>query len=487
MPHFEPFRETRTFEVIDVQNDPLEEVTPLSDIDCTYIRTYLPITSTYKLTNDVDKELVIANLCKGLQQTMQEYRFMAGNVQVNSKGRFFVKRSPAQRTFTVHINHLEHTDFPSYAELEQREFPFSELDDQHLPPNYCPIGDATTKPDEGHPVTLIQLNTIRGGIIIGTAIHHQCVGAKGIDAVIARWAAHTRALFTDTPAPAFDASCLDQTPLNSTTPLPPNRIPEVEDKIKSLKYIPVLPDMQPAPPCATAQAAFHFPASKLAALKAATQRAQQQQQPGAWVSTNDCLTALLWRAMQRVKTARSPDAANDDPGRSVNMLQAVDIRDHHDPPIPHAYPGNTVFVSFVAAPHGRVGADGALPELARAVRASVARWRARDMIEDVKDYIATFPDKEGVRLALGAGPELDTVVTSWGVMTAYRSHDFGFGPLRALRVALGSFKGMFVILPRRIREEERDEGIEVFVSLDKDDMERMKGDEEVLKWGEVRW
>ncbi|KAB2570651.1 Putrescine hydroxycinnamoyltransferase 2 [Lasiodiplodia theobromae] len=489
-------RETRTIQVIDAENDPPEEIIPLSDLDNVYVRVYVPITSTYKLDDDVDRELVIDNLCKGLQKTTKEYRFLGGHVFEGPNAKSFVKRSPAWPTLTLHINHLEDTDFPSYADLERREFPFSDLNERHMAPDFTlPADPKTAPPDQGLPTILAQLNFIRGGLILGTALHHQCVDAKGVDVVLARWAANTRALFhPGVPAPPFDPSCLDPTPMSSKTPLSPERIPEVERRIRSFKYVPVLPHSgEYAAPVQLAQSIFHLPRSRLAALKAST-IPREADAADKWVSTNDCITALLWRCMTRARLP-SPSAASaaaDPDNTSVHMHMAVDIRPYTDPPLHGSYPGNAVSVSYVSSPLSSLidPSPSAFAAAAQAIRATVDAWRAPSMIKDTQDYLASFPDDPaGVRQTFTFAPgQIATIVTSWSVMAAYREHDFGWGGLRALRLATGAFNNTFFIYPRRVREgsEGEDEGTEVFVAMEKGDMERLRRDPELLRWAELR-
>lgn len=488
-------RETRTIKVIDAENDPPEEIIPLSDLDNVYVRVYVPITSTYKLDDDVDRDLVIDNLCKGLQKTTTEYRFLGGHVFEGSNGKSFVKRSPAWPTLTLHINHLEDTDFPSYSDLERREFPFSDLNERHMAPDFTlPADPKTAPPDTGLPTILAQLNFIRGGLILGTALHHQCVDAKGVDVVLARWAANTRALFhPGIPAPAFDPACLDPTPMSSTTPLPPERIPEVERRIRSFKYVPVLPHSgEYAAPVQLAQSIFHLPRSRLAALKASAVPSSETESADKWVSTNDCITALLWRCMTRARLP-SPSAASaaaDPANTSVHMHMAVDIRPYTDPPLHGAYPGNAVSISYVSSALSSLvdPSPAAFAAAAQAIRATVVAWRAPGMIKDTQDYLASFPHHPaGVRQTFTFAPgQIATIVTSWSVMAAYREHDFGWGGLKALRLASGAFNNTFFVYPRRVREGAEDEGTEVFVAMERGDMERLRGDPELLKWAELR-
>ncbi|KAK0654714.1 Benzyl alcohol O-benzoyltransferase [Lasiodiplodia hormozganensis] len=471
MPHSQkaPRRETRTVKLID-ENDPSEEILPLSNLDAAYVKIYLPITSTYKLGDDVDKEVVVSNLCEGFRRTTKEYRHLGGYIYADSTGKCYVKRTAAHGTLTVHINHLEDTEFPTYQELEKRDFPFSELNEMHhMPPDYAIAADPNL--GRGFPVAKIQLNFIRGGLIIGTAIHHQCVDIQGFDVVMERWAANTRSLFTGEVPPPFDLGCLDPAPFCSTTPLSPDQFDDVQAKVKSFKFTPVLPNIK-TPPFEQAHTIFHIPLSRLSQLKASAKC-----DTGKWVSTNDCISVLFWQTMTR---ARLPGKDDD-----VHLHQTVNIRAYNDPPLPEAYPGNTLSVSWIDSTAARLLHGSTFGELAQDVRAAVVKWRSPSMIKDTKDYLASFPLK-CVRPTFAFSAGLSTTVSSWGIVSAYQTHDFGFGPLSALRFATDTLNNLFIIYPRRPKAGDVNEGIEVQVMMEKGAMERLRQDPELLEWAEVR-
>ncbi|EKG10636.1 Transferase [Macrophomina phaseolina MS6] len=450
MPHSQPRKETRKIKVVDLEKELGEEVFPVSDLDCVMPKMGVPITSTYRLDQDTDREFVIANVCQGLQITMAEYRSLAGLLETDSKGKLFVRRSTDQANFPVEINYLEHTDFPSYSELEQRNFPASELNERLLPPGFTPCSVPT--PEKGVPVTMVQLNFIRGGLIIGTVVHHICVDAKGLDAVMSR--------------------------LNSTTPLPRDRIPEVEAKLRSLKYADETPsvDLEPGD---MGQAIFHFRTSSLAALKAAASTGK----PDQWISTCDAVAALMWRCVARARLDFLGLAA--DMCHPVVLEHSLNVRDYVKPPVPDTYPGNTVSFSCVETSLDRLLAPDSLPEHAVLVRAAVNKWRSWDIIKSTMDYVASFPNRTGIQFNLDIIKGIDAVVTNWRVVSAYRTWDFGFGQLQALRWATPVFDGYIFFLPQRPKDDP-DEGMEVYLGLEKSCMERLLQDEELAKWAEVR-
>lgn len=80
-----------------------------------------------------------------------------------------------------------------------------------------------------------------------------------------------------------------------------------------------------------------FSASRMETLKAAvTQQLPHVAEIGAWVSTYDCLAALIWVAVVRARQHRLQ------PGTKVKFGMAVDIRTKTDPPLSIDYFGNAI-------------------------------------------------------------------------------------------------------------------------------------------------
>lgn len=471
------FTGTRTFDVVDLETEPAEEVFSVSLLDCIMPKMYIPITCTYRIDDGVDIEAVISDLCSGLKRLLADYRFLAGSLFETDAGTSFVKRGPSHARFTVHIEDRTGTEFPSYQQLAERHFPVSELDARLLPPGFEPSPTSTA--GEGNPAMLVQFNIIKGGLIIGGVFHHLLIDAKGLDAVMSHWAAHTSSLRNGTPPPPFNPSDLNIPRLNSVTP---DTFDETKQPISSLKYAPNAPPTSDIPPSAMAQHIWHIPASKLAALKASA----APPSPGdAWVSTNDCITALMWRAVTRSRLAMHNIADPQTDPRPVALENSLDVRASIPGGVPAAYPGNVVMFSKAVMPLSELVRRDTFRAVAVRVREAVEGFRAWALVERAIRWIASVPRGADVAMDVDVVMGLDALVTSWRVLRAYERWDFGFGPLGALRWATPVFDGYGFLYPTRPNAG-ADEGVEIYLGLEKGCMERLLMDEELSSWAEVR-
>lgn len=471
------FTGTRTLDVVDLKTEPAEEVFSISLLDCIMPKMYIPITCTYRIDDGLDMEAVITDLCSGLKGLLGNYRFLAGSLYETDSGTSSVKRGTAQARFTVHIEDHTGSGFPSYDQLAERHFPVSELDTRMLPPGFEPSPADTA--EEGSPAMLVQFNVIQGGLIIGAVFHHLLIDVRGLDAVMSHWAAHTRSLRTGTPPPSFNPSDLSIARLNSATP---DTFDETKQPVPSLKYAPNAPPTSDIPPSAMAQHIWHIPASRLATLKAS---AAPQTPNDQWVSTNDCITALMWRSITRSRLAMHgiTDPVTDT--RPLALENSLDVRASIPGGVPAAYAGNVVMFSKALMPLNELVRRDTFRAVAVCVREAVHKFRAWPLVERAINWIASVPRGSDVVMDVDVVMGMDVVVTSWRILRAYEAWDFGFGPLRALRWATPVFDGYGFLYPTR-RDAGEDEGVEIYLGLEKGCMERLLMDEELSSWAEVR-
>lgn len=284
---------THSFHVIDLDNEPEEEVFNISLLDCIMPQMYIPITCTYSIKDGIAVETVMNDLCSGLKRLLADYRFLAGSLFGTDDGTSFVKRGPSHTKFTVHIEDHTGGQFPLYEQLAER----------------------------------------------------------------------------------------------------------------------------------------HIPASKLAALKASA----APQTPGdAWVSTNDCITALMWRAITRSRLPMHGIADPTTNSRPVALENPLDVRASMPGGVSTAYPGNVVMFSKAVMPLNELVRHDTFRAVAVCVRETVEKFPAWTLVERAMRWIASVPRGADVAMDVDVVMGLDALVTSWRVLRAYERWDFGFGPLAAL-------------------------------------------------------
>ncbi|KAJ4415881.1 hypothetical protein N0V82_007075 [Gnomoniopsis sp. IMI 355080] len=523
-----------TIPAFDPQAEPGDAIFPVSILDGIMPRMLVPVTCTYQLDEDNNvamREAILDKICAGLRNLLGEYRFLAGTLYepVGEGGRAYVKRTASHANFVVHVQDVTITapDFPSFAELKRRHFPASDLDERMLPPSFTPI-PVPPPPGEGVPAMVVQLNLIKGGLVMGVAVHHMLVDAHGLDKLLARWAAHTRSLMDPTrfPTPSPIVRCdLDPAVLDVLPPPHPARVirnaaaalgdekkgssttvvVDVVDyrkqAVASLKYAPNAPPTSDIPPSAMEQHIWHISASKLAALKASASPAEaaaannEDSTKQQWVSTNDCITALMWRAVTRARLAKhgisfsTENNKTTPPPRLVSLENSLDVheafRTVRPEGLPEAYVGNVVMFSKASMPLRQLVAAETFRAVAVKTREAVEAYRAWPMVRRAMEWIAACPRSADVEMDFEAVGGLDFVTTSWRVLKAYERADFGFGPLMALRWATAVFDGYCFLYPTR-PSGDSDEGVEIYLGLERECMERLLKDEELARWAEVR-
>lgn len=189
-------------------------------------------------------------------------------------------------------------------------------------------------------------------------------------------------------------------------------------------------------------------------------------------------------ALRRASTSGLPRPHSRHP-HPIVLEHSLNVRDYVKPPVPDTYPGNVVSFSCVETSLDRLLAPDSLSEHAVAVRAAVNKWRSWSIIKDTMGYVASFTDRSGIQFNPDITKGIDALVTNWRVVSAYQTWDFGFGPLQALRWATPVFDGYMFSLPQRPKDDP-EEGMEVYLGLEKSCMARLLQDEELAKWAEVR-
>ncbi|KAK2743955.1 hypothetical protein FQN55_007004 [Onygenales sp. PD_40] len=216
--------------------------------------------------------------------------------------------------------------FPSsYAELESRGFPVAAFDGEML----CRRSVWPAAAEEPLPISLVQANFIRGGLVLTWCILHMAGDGTSFCTWTRIWAEGCRrAQGLDIPDPIQLPEAIWEDPERVMGPSGRNA-GRFEDH---LEYT-LLPFTPPgAPPKMLSPShrgqVFYFSPESLAVLKAEafpvnTTRPSDQ----SWISTNDALSALLWRT---VMAAQSPlENLAGDPVSIFNI--AIDGRQRTDP------------------------------------------------------------------------------------------------------------------------------------------------------------
>ena len=472
-----------------VADAPRDQIFNLSDYDYTMPTFNIPMVAVYPFAGGVDKKVLVDSLKASLEQTLGQYVLFGGKLQVDEgTGRCLIKTSERDAVeLTVKVHDGPGDEYmPTFSDLEKESFPPMRLENRKILPrvvaeqrSLTQYGDLT---DDDAPVSMFMLTFIRGGLILGIGLHHFATDASGLDGFLQQWAVNTRNLAAGNPLAQFDSRILDRSQLTFSGPAPTaERFAELDRRVKCVKLLDEAP--QPPPPDAnmpeTSDVLFHFPKSRIAALKLEASPTAAAEDPASprWVSSYDVVMALCWRCMTR---ARLPALEMDTVSA---LMHAVNGRGRLDPPLPTYYVGNVAMHGRPELPVEEIVTGGAFPRLAGLVRATNNEIDG-SLYTAATEWAAAVPDKRRIALNMRAylGPDVGS--TSWRSLTAHRTWDFGFGTPVAVRWPKPDLDGFVFYFPDR-ETGNPDQGVELVVCLENGAMRRLLRDEEWLRYAKA--
>lgn len=497
---------------------PREQKFELSDMDHTMPKIFVPIVEVFELPDGADKEEIVATFRKGLEFALTQYPVVNGSLHMDEgNGRLCMFHDilalemynsltairvgiVTKRTDTVSlfVEHLDRDDgeeqHPSFQELAERHFPASELLPAKLLPKvvtekmiFSPVGQDAK---DGLLVATFQITFIRGGFILGLAMHHSITDAPGCDGFLTTWAENSTAAKNGSPFRPIDDSNRDRSRLSAPKPPSAERWKQLDGKFTTLKDVggptPPPPADFVVPPITSRT--WHLSSASLEQLKA---DASPVQGPGnsdgeaqSWISTYDAVMALFWKTMTRAKIPLLKPSMDD----KSSIVHPANARSRLDPPLPSRYLGNGCALPRAGPlPVGDL-IEADLRRLAPLVRQGIKEITPQYTAE-MPEWVAGLRDRRWITVNMSNFLGLDLAGTSWQGMEAYQKHDFGFGLPVALRWPNPSFEGYVFIFPQRsgVKGAAPDEGLEVCVCLEAGSADRLLKDEELLKYAEARF
>ncbi|PLB40383.1 transferase family-domain-containing protein [Aspergillus candidus] len=456
------------------------EVPALTALERIGPKGYLRYVFPFRLADDYQIDEVARVLRTGYQALEQRLPVVGCELipdeDVKQGGVVKLQRLTDPNVGGVAVKDLRETYPSSYADLKARGFPVAEFDGEEL----C---RRSVWPSAGErlPTSLVQLNFIEGGLILTWCIMHLVGDGTSFYTWTKIWAEECRRAqgipiheLADLPPAIWTDRELVMKPSGRNTGLPENH-PEYT----------ILPFTPPgAPPkmlspnhCAQV---FYFSPQALVALKAeaspahATQPSDQE-----WISTNDALSALLWRTVMNVQ---SPLATLEgDPTSVFNV--AIDGRRRTSPPVHPETLG--CFLGYIAVTMSirRMLGELSLADLAILIRQAIQRADGQyvddvamlaEKLEDVNRLVPTaFLDVPGYNCVLTSWTGFSMYDVEWGAM---------LGKIEAVRVpAIGVINGCQVVFPPL-----PDGGIEILVGVENSCVDRLLADPLWTKYAVAR-
>ncbi|KAE8790140.1 shikimate O-hydroxycinnamoyltransferase-like [Hordeum vulgare] len=313
----------------------------LSNLDLAGRRGYTP--TVYFFRPNGDPGFFAADAMKdSLARALVAFYPLAGRLGLDGSGRVQVDCTGEGVVFvTAHSEHY------ALEELMNEFVPCGEMRDLLVPP--------TPAPNPPCALLFVQITRLRcGGVVLGQAMHHSIVDARGAAHFFETWASISRGGGgPPTVPPCFDHTLLAARPPQSRAVLydHPEYKPEPEpvDPVSASTY---------------ASAIVTMSKGQVGALKARCLGS----------STFRAVVALVWQCVCRARAL--PPAAE------TRLYSMVDMRARLDPPLPAGYFGNAVIRTSVSATVEEV-VSGPLVHAARLARAATSQGdeHARSLVD----------------------------------------------------------------------------------------------------------
>ncbi|RKP28057.1 transferase [Syncephalis pseudoplumigaleata] len=429
---------------------PADEVVP---------RCYIRHLYFYRNQAHTDDFMPTTKLVSALHRALELYPLVYGRIHCRPDGR-------------LELRHGESDGVPVYVEQAAYGFEVFGRSWPHAqtPAGLEPIGEVV--PDETLPLFLVKITRLHNneGVVIGTAGCHNMMDGHSIEILLQAWAAISRGALPD--APVLDRH------LVRVTGQPQFRHPEFRWMHQAIE-----PPRHFGP-----LVLFHISEEKLAQLKAEASRPLiAEHQPSsvdrdtyarlsadvAWISTNDALCALIWRATIRARQL--------DPRHTTNLSIPIDARGRFKPALPSNYFGNGS-LGYEATDEVHKLVSHPLSYVARLLRKQQQDTGSAAFLQSAINYLGTLPEHHRIDHPFAALTGVDFLITNLRSFDFY-DIDFGYGRAMQFRLPhdLLSVAAYIVNMPSS-PDGNAGDGVQIFIGLDADSMNRLCKDDEFNRY-----
>ncbi|KAL9043381.1 MAG: hypothetical protein Q9214_003431 [Letrouitia sp. 1 TL-2023] len=434
----------------------------------------------------LDASVAAQYIRSSLSHTLELIPFLTGSVVPSPRGGGRVdvlnsngQNAPLDTLFEVQDLTAEKQELKlSLQDMREKNFPIEMLNSNLLAP--VPALPPTGKPVR---VVMARANVLEDGLLLCVAFHHSVMDVGGIAAVLKVWSGYCRAVHISEDEGRLghmkNVALLSKGSLDRSSRMTGREGWSREGEVfREYKFPDINTAAMPAQLPQMGTAILRFEEDKLRALKEKLMSRITEKGAEQWVSTNDCLSALVWYL---VTAARYHGGILSNEKESM-LGFAINGRKKIDPPLPDTYVGN---VNLYGTSVMRVSEmlnrdpDAALVEIALSIREAVRAVDSR-RIHAVISFLDSQPDISALVPGFNNFLGPDFALTSWAD-TVIGELDWGSrlgGKMEKVRIPSATFDGLGIVLPRT-----GDGGLEVLVGLKKDDLERIKGSEYLGIWG----
>ncbi|KAJ5081235.1 hypothetical protein N7456_013473 [Penicillium angulare] len=418
----------------------------------------------YELEPTVNRKDVVTSITEGLANGITQCPFMAGKIYFDDSGKPFIKRLPEDQLECT-IQEFAPGEHKSFHALQDSCFPPEEFNPDRLLPSFL-VGE--------RPVGALQLNFIEDGLILAFAMNHLAGDWSSMNSFLSLVCKSSKAYQQGLCMPTY-APDLNRSAFNGD---PHANIPQGE----LLKGCPGFYVNENAfiPPKMPPQFSTGIYKITNSAVKRLKQECTKMLNGVDYVTSYDCISALLWVTVTRVRTQLNPENISS----QSRFLHPIDLRsrdpEHKTSP---SYFGNAVCPSQA----GPINVEMLLAKEGLGTAASLIRKSINEVsmasIENLTTLVASLAPAE--RLGFHANFfDMDVLLNSWFSGTAA---DFAIGnglvpqAFRTHRPVTGA---CCLILPNFSFGEER--LYDIFVQLDEREHQLLRQDQTFLDFSEIK-
>lgn len=317
-----------------------------------------------------------------------------------NSGLFKIEHCPAWEPPNSIVRVKDCTDLcPSFQEIVDAKGPINMFDADVVAPCVAFPQSYQESDDSPAPVLVLQVNIVKGGVLLDLAAQHNIMPGGGM----LQFLALLSKVMAGQEISQFEIEQGNRDRRNMVRLLGPD---EESIDLSRFDRPSLLGLTLPAVPAPHGTwCTFRFSAEALSKLKATASDASKFVPPITFVSSNDTLTAFFWKRLMSIRLSHKPDSA-----ASVSkFVRAVDVRSVMG--VPNEYMGHMVYNTFSRLTFAEVDA---LP------LATLASTMRKNLMEDVNEHavrsfvtrLANTPDKTTIMYGGEMNHDTDVAFTS---------------------------------------------------------------------------
>jgi hypothetical protein len=432
-------------------------------------KLYTQLCSVFPVADASSQDAIVSTLRSGLDRLYESFPWLAGEVinEDTSEGKAGVYRIKPSDQIPLVVKDLRDVpSAPTMEDLQNAGYPCSILDENtfapgltlDLPTNFGLAAESAF-------VFAIQANFIAGGLVLTSMSQHNVMDMTG-HAQIIDWLSKTchglsftkEELSLGNPDRPKAIRLLDE-PYEPGPELAPQMLPPPDEAAG---------DSAPSPTPKFTWAYVNFPASSLTALKSQALATL----PSGFVSTDDTISAFLWKCISR---ARIPRLQHD---TKSTFARAIDVRQHVG--LSASYPGMLQNMTYSTDTLQNLR-DMPLGATAAELRAKLSS-KDRDLAYATRSlltYISRSADKSKTSPLATVDLSSGIALSSWAKINSY-DLDFNLGlgkPVAVRRPGFTPVESLLYLMPKSPNGD-----LAVQVCLRDEDWERLRTDEEFMKY-----